>query len=193
MRGPFSRFGCPASKIGFRFEGRLFCFEGGLFGSKAGTVLRTLLRTSLPPFVPDVPHSPAADEERIRLSGGAQVASRLFEQLDPAVEMPAARLPVERWRSTGRPENRPVRSRAADQKSVIRDRWASHSCTCASNIGPSRSSMSTAIIDVYRAVLAGYVPHVEVTAPEFEDLFRMHTEGWMAAEVGAKGYYPSAR
>ena len=51
VRGPLSGFGCPASKVGFRFEGRLFCFEGGLFGSKAGHVLRAILRASLPPFV----------------------------------------------------------------------------------------------------------------------------------------------
>jgi hypothetical protein len=44
---------------------------------------------------------------------------------------------------------------------------------------------------VYQSVLNNYVPHVEVSNPAYRDLFHMHTQAWMAAEVGARAYSPS--
>ena len=45
---------------------------------------------------------------------------------------------------------------------------------------------------IYEAVLNECVPHIEIGTDSF-DPFRMHTQDWMAAEVGAKRWYPSAR
>jgi hypothetical protein len=45
--------------------------------------------------------------------------------------------------------------------------------------------------DIYSAVTMAYVPHLKGGSSS-TDLFRMHTEEWIAAEVGAASYYPSS-
>ena len=45
--------------------------------------------------------------------------------------------------------------------------------------------------DIYSAVTAAYMPHLKGSSSS-ADLFRMHTEEWIAAEVGAANYYPSS-
>lgn len=47
--------------------------------------------------------------------------------------------------------------------------------------------------DIYSSVIQIYVPRLTAMSPECENLFRMHTEPWMAAEIGAAHYYPSSR
>jgi hypothetical protein len=45
---------------------------------------------------------------------------------------------------------------------------------------------------VYASVLRDYVPRIQDPGPGSQHLFRMHTEAWMAAELGVESYYPSA-
>lgn len=44
---------------------------------------------------------------------------------------------------------------------------------------------------IYSSILRTYVPQIAKTDQSLVDLFRMHMEDWMAAEVGVKGCFPS--
>ena len=81
-----------------------------------------ILRPSLPAFVPDVSHPPAAEEERIRLSGRAQIVRRLFPEVDPAVEMPVGQA-TGRAMLLGRPPGGPAFTPESDCVFMCETSW----------------------------------------------------------------------